>query len=282
MDPTEIALAVRPGEHACCRFAQARDRDRLALAFIRDGLRRGHKVVYLHDAGDVAAFRDGIAALDAGAAEAISAGQLELRAAREAYTPDGTFDADRMLASIQDDQAAALGEGYSGLSVIGEMGQSVTGAPGAERLHEYERRLDALDNGRHVLLCQYDHGQFAPGALATLAGSHDVDLAPELAAIGREGVLAAARVRSGESLRFAGELDYGSAPAVAEVLDAHYHGELRLDLADLSFVDVAGMRALRGRKGQRLSLEASSQTVRQLIALMGWDTDPDVMVLQPS
>jgi anti-anti-sigma regulatory factor len=162
------------------------------------------------------------------------------------------------------------------------MGQSVTGAPGAERLHEYERRLDALDNGRHVLLCQYDHGQFAPGALATLAGSHDVDLAPELAAIGREGVLAAARVRSGESLRFAGELDYDAAEAVARTLAAPDLGPLRLDLADIEFIDVSGMRALRSRAGRPLIITAASPTVRRLLTLLAWDTDPAVEIVPAS
>jgi hypothetical protein len=44
----------------------------------------------------------------------------------------------------------------------------------------------------------------------------------------------------------------GCAHTVAAVLGEHFHGPLRLDLADLSHVDVAGMRALRGSAGQRL------------------------------
>lgn len=63
---------------------------------------------------------------------------------------------------------------------------------------------------------------------------------------------------------------------MSEVLDEHFHGPLRLDLADLSYVDVAGMRALRGHKGQRLTIGPVSDAVRRLLALLAWDTDPEI------
>ncbi|MEA2444923.1 MAG: hypothetical protein QOJ12_2215, partial [Thermoleophilales bacterium] len=88
------------------------------------------------------------------------------------------------------------------------------------------------------------------------------------------------RVNPGSTLRLAGELDFGCSQTLAAVLDAHYHGDLSLDLADLRFVDVAGMRALRGRKGQRLKILAASAGVRQLVDLLAWDTDPDIEVAE--
>jgi anti-anti-sigma regulatory factor len=78
------------------------------------------------------------------------------------------------------------------------------------------------------------------------------------------------------AVRLAGELDFGSAQTVWEVLDEHFGGPLRLDLADLSFVDVAGMRALRPRNGQRLTIAPASPAVRELLALLAWDTDPAI------
>jgi anti-anti-sigma regulatory factor len=67
---------------------------------------------------------------------------------------------------------------------------------------------------------------------------------------------------------------------LSEVLHEHFVGPLRLDLADLSYVDVAGMRALRGRKGQRLIISPVSDAVRRLLPLLAWDTDPDVELLE--
>lgn len=103
----------------------------------------------------------------------------------------------------------------------------------------------------------------------------------ELAQIGRVGYLAASRVLPGPTLRLSGELDFGCAEAVAEVLDAHYDGTpLRLDLADLGYVDVAGLRALRGEKGRRLTITSASPPVRKLVELLGWDTDPGIDIAE--
>jgi anti-anti-sigma regulatory factor len=109
-----------------------------------------------------------------------------------------------------------------------------------------------------------------------------VDIGPELASLSRAGNLAAARTGArdgdGEALRLAGELDYAAAGPLAAVLAAHFHGQLVVDLGDLEFVDVAGMRALRGRMGQPLRITAASATVKRLLALLAWDTDPLVEI----
>jgi hypothetical protein len=143
------------------------------------------------------------------------------------------------------------------------------------RATDRERLDDVMHDGTLVILCQYDHRGFAPGTLLEVAAAHTVDISPEL---GRDGDLAGARVQGEETLRFSGALDYVCADAVAGALDAHYHGDLRLDLADVGFADVSGMRALPGRKGQALTINGASESVRRLLGLLAWDTDPGVEV----
>ena len=75
----------------------------------------------------------------------------------------------------------------------------------------------------------------------------------------------------------AGELNFDAAPILTDVLGARCRGSLALDLADLHFVDVVGMRELRGRPAERsIAIFAASEAVRRLSDLMGWDTDPEV------
>jgi ABC-type transporter Mla MlaB component len=272
---------VRPGEHACCHFAHADDRERLAVAFVRDRLQRGDKVVYFFDGDDAAALVSRLERLDAGFAPAMARGQFEVRRARDVYIPDGHFEADRMLALLREEHDRARAEGYSGLSLSGEVPHAVCELPGGEQLGAYEAGIASdIDGPSSSVLCQYDHGRFAPRLLSDVIEAHEVEASPELAAIGQDGELAAARDRGRDALRLAGELDFGCAQTVSEVLDAHFPGPLRLDLADLSYVDVAGMRALRGRKGQRLTIIPASDAVRRLLALLGWDTDPDIELLE--
>jgi ABC-type transporter Mla MlaB component len=157
---------------------------------------------------------------------------------------------------------------------------ALSGAPGCERLAEYEERLnDLCDDDTLVVLCRYDVAQFAAGALSEISAAHGVEVSPELLPIGREGDLACARLRDSRALRLAGGLDHGCAATVEEVVAAHFEGELRLDLADLRYVDVAGMRALRGRTPQPLKIVSASEQVLRLLDLLGWDTDPTVEVI---
>jgi anti-anti-sigma regulatory factor len=281
------AVTVRPGEHACCHFAHADDRERLAVAFVRDRLRRGDKVVYFFDSADRPRLVSQLERADPGFEPAMARGQFEARSARDAYLPDGRFEADRMLTRLRYENERARADGYSGLSVTGEVPGALCESPGREQLKIYEARL-AIDHRQHTqpdpssysILCQYDHGRFGPAILSDLVEAHEIDASPELAAIGRDGDLAAARDRGRDALRLAGELDFGCAQTVSDVLDAHFHGPLRLDLADLTYVDVAGMRALRGRKGQRLTISRSSDAVRRLLELLAWDTDPGIELLE--
>jgi anti-anti-sigma regulatory factor len=272
------AVAVRPGEHACCRFPHADDRHRLALAFVRAGLDRGHKVGYLSDEDDATRFIAELTATDDRVDEALERGQLEVNPALGEYMPDGTFDHARMRQALRDNQARALADGYSGLSMAADMSWALGLMPNLDQLVEYEREITRTmeSDARLAFICIYDHARFGAATLAELVESHGVDVSPELAQIARLGYLAASRVLPGPTLRLCGELDFGCAEAVAGLLHAHYHGTLRLDLAELEYVDVAGLRALRGKSGQRLMITSASEAVRRLVNLLGWDTDPAI------
>jgi hypothetical protein len=281
--PANVALAVRAGEHACCRCAVAEDRARLTAAFIGAGLARGHKVVYLCPGDDLESTAADVTAEIPEAGPALASGQLEVQDAELAYTPDGCFDLERMLASAHEHLRRALREGYPALAVTGDMSWALGEAPGCERLGEYERRLGEVMDGESIMvLCQYDHGRFASGVLSDMATVHAVDVSPELASIGGVRYLAAARADAGRTLRLAGELDFVCADALGSVLDGHFGGDLHLDLADLEFVDVAGMRALRGSRGRHLTIDGASEAVRQILALLAWDTDPAIELRETS
>jgi anti-anti-sigma regulatory factor len=276
----DFAVAIRPGEHACCRFAHADDRHRLALAFVRAALDRGHKVAYRNGEEDATRFVADLAASDDRVAEALERGQLEVRPALGDYIPNGTFDPARMRNALRDAHAQALADGYAGLSMAGDMSWALRAARGLDQLGAYEHEITTMMEADVAFLCIYDHGRFAAGTLAELAESHGVDVSPELAQLGRVGYLAASRVLPGPILRLCGELDFECAEAVAAVLDAHYHGTLRLDLAELGYVDLDGLRALRGKKGQRLTITSASEAVRRLLGLLGWDTDPEIEIVE--
>ncbi len=79
-------------------------------------------------------------------------------------------------------------------------------------------------------------------------------------------------------LRLSGELDAEVAANVAAVIDERGDGPIRLDLADLEFVDVAGLRALRGTQDHPITIAAPSDAALRVIGLLGWDSDPGVEI----
>jgi anti-anti-sigma factor len=269
----EVPSVIRGGERGCCRAVVHADRQRLVHSFVRDGLRRGDRVMYLcpDDGAEQRALAS--ARQDDELRAALAQGTLGVvnaRRRRAGIRPG------ELLAQVHEEHRRALEDGLAGLSVTGDMCDAVPGVAESDMPVEYERALDELQDANLGMLCLFDHRRLPASTLSMLAAAHDVDVSPELVAIGRAGALAAGWVRADHALRLAGELDIASASELSAVLAAHFHGPLRLDLADLSFTDVVGMRTLRGRIGQQLTIVAASDQVRRLIDVLGWDSDPDV------
>ena len=100
----------------------------------------------------------------------------------------------------------------------------------------------------------------------------------ELGPIGGCGYLGAALIGPERVLRLAGELDADAAASVAALIDERRDGPVCLDLADLEFIDVAGLRALRGTKHHPIAIAAPSDAVLRLVTLLGWESDPGVQL----
>lgn len=278
----DARFPVRPGEHACSRFALASDRRRLTRAFVLDGLRRDNKIVCLGDLEDQAVLTAALGGLDADIAEALAGGRLEARPARTAFLPNGRFEVERAMLSLRSEEALAHEQGYAGLSITIEMSWVLSEPPGYEQLGEYEQRLtDELRESDVIALRQYDHARFDQAAMARIVTTHAVDMGPELASIGRDGDIAAACVGPQRLLRLAGELDAPSAPALADLVDAYFHGPLVVDLADITVADARGLHALRGHLDEQLTLVAASEPVRRLASIFGWGDNAKITIHEP-
>jgi hypothetical protein len=238
---------------------------------VRNGLTRGNKVLYLCD-DEPPHFARKLESWDPRIEPAMESGQLELRCAQDAYLPDGSFRTDRMLETLKQEQELACARGYA-LSVTGEMTWALAGAAGSDRLLDYELSVTAITADDTVMFCQYDQSRFDEADTSTteIVAAHAVDIAPELSGIGGLGGYVSAGA-VGELIRLSGALDFASSEVVTAVLDRYYDRELDLDLADIDFIDVAGLRSLRGAHGRSLKIAHASDAVTKLLALLGWGT----------
>jgi len=143
--------------------------------FLRQGLERGEKVVYILDVSTVEAIvaylrRDGL-----DVEPYLARGQMVFLTRDETYMQEGVFDPETMIALLQEQTDQALAEGYPALRITGEMGWTLRGLPGSERLIEYEAKLNGFFPGSKCIgLCQYDWRAFGPQLLMDVLSTHAV------------------------------------------------------------------------------------------------------------
>jgi signal transduction histidine kinase len=172
---------LQAGDHLCCLYASEEEHRALLSPFMRQGLERHEKVLYLlddHTAEQILAY------LDADGVEAapyLQRGQLTVRSSDSTYLPAGRFEPERMIALLRSETERAVAERYKALRVTGEMSWALKGLPGSDRIVEVEAKLNTFFPGSQCLaICQYDRRRFDPRVLLEVLETHP------LAVIGTE------------------------------------------------------------------------------------------------
>ena len=162
--PVKTINDLQPGDHLCLVYDTEQEHRDVLTAFVREGLRRGEKVMYFADAHTPALLLDYLSN-EPNLGRSLQSGQLQVLTADQVYLRDGRFDVDRTIRLLTAELDQALKEGYPALRVTGEMTWAFGKAPGVKQLFEYESRVNEFFTGRPAIgLCQYRH-TFAPEAL---------------------------------------------------------------------------------------------------------------------
>ncbi len=153
--------ALRPGAHVGALFESESEHRALLAPFMRHGLERYEKLLYLtdaHRAEQILAYlsEDGVHVdpyVQSGQIQIVKAGAFCLRS--------GAADPTGLIALLEAETRHAGAQGYSALRVTAEMSWALEGGAGPERLIEAEMKLDAFSPGSGCLaLCQYDRRRF--------------------------------------------------------------------------------------------------------------------------
>src|SRR5919201_2126367 len=112
---------LRPGDHMCLVCENPDEQLATAVSFLKDGLARGERCVYVVDECTAAEVAAAFTAVGVDVPRAVAAGALVLATKRETYLRGGAFEPVAMI-TFQDERAQqALAEGYAALRVTGEM-----------------------------------------------------------------------------------------------------------------------------------------------------------------
>jgi signal transduction histidine kinase len=162
-----------PHDHFCSIYESPEEHYAVAIPFIRIGLDRGEKCIYIADDGTVDDVRQAMQFEGIDVDRATTSKALVLATKEQAYLEHGSFHPDWMYTFWKEATQLALSEGFSALRATGETEWVLRGGRGLERWMEYESRLThTLSESNCSALCQYNRRLFPPELILDVIRTH--------------------------------------------------------------------------------------------------------------
>jgi anti-anti-sigma regulatory factor len=251
---------MRPGDHALLDYASDAEHEHVVKGFVQDGLLGGRRVISVGECPGVRA--------DAYA----GAGLLRVLEPARFRLAGGGFDPDRLYGRLCKEIRRAEEAGQTPIRVALGLTWVLDEPAGFERLMDCERMFkEALGpSGTVMALCRIDRRRVRAAELAALRGLHGPMVCGDPEYV--DSVLTLVRTFEPPGLVIRGEIDAARHTALERALrgieGAH---ELRLDLADLRFIDFGGLRLLADFAVERtLVLDNVPAQLRTVMEIVGW------------
>jgi signal transduction histidine kinase len=162
-----------PHDHLCSIYESPQEHYAVAVPFIRIGLDRGEKCIYIADDGMVGDVRQAMQSEGIDVDRAIASQALVLATKEQAYLEHGSFHPDWMFTFWKEATQLAMSEGFSAVRATGETEWVLRGGSGLERWMEYESRLThTLLESKCSALCQYNRRLFPPDLILDVIRTH--------------------------------------------------------------------------------------------------------------
>src|SRR5258705_1686801 len=162
-----------PHDHFCSIYESPEEHYAVAIPFIRIGLDRGEKCIYIADDGTVGDVRQAMQSEGIDVDRATASNALVLATKEQAYLEHGSFHPDWMFTFWEEATQSAMREGFSALRATGETEWVLRGGRGLERWMEYESRLThTLSENNCSALCQYNRSLFPPELILDVIRTH--------------------------------------------------------------------------------------------------------------
>jgi len=173
--------SLKQGDHVCLIYENAAEQMAAAVPFIKVGLARGARCIYIADDRTVEEVVQALVTAGVDVAQERLRDALRFLTKQVAYLQSGEFNPRQMIEFLRQAEIEALADGFSGLRLMGEMTWALGPNGGLDRLIQYEAMLNHfLLNSRSVILCQYNRSRFEAPCI------HDVLLTHPLAIVGAQ------------------------------------------------------------------------------------------------
>jgi hypothetical protein len=168
-----MRMQYQQGDHVCTLYSNRDEQLAAAIDYIRAGLSRGERCLYVCCEHTPDEFRAGLRAAGIDVDREEARGALLLITKREGHLKGGSFDPDKMIHMLHAAVKDALDAGFEGLCAAGDMSWLLDEADGSERIAEYEARLNAFyPSSRALGLCLYNRDRLPPATLDHCLATH--------------------------------------------------------------------------------------------------------------
>jgi hypothetical protein len=278
---TRQVRKVRLGDHLCLPFASDDEQREVLTTYIVDGLARGERVIYYADRTAPDVIGSWLADSGVEISRMVDEGRLEIRSVGNDYLFGGRFEPEVVITTLWVEMRQARDAGYPGLRISGEMTSELRPVASEQALMEFENRLSRVFHSRELAaICQYDQRLFNEAAVTGMIACHPqvVQIDP----LHDDRRLRIIPTYAPRGLRVVGTVDVMTVGALISTLRLATRWpdqNLHLNLAELEFIDVAGVRAIVRtaaalEPGRFLIVEQLAAGLRKVFGVVGWDRTP--------
>ncbi|SRR5581483_4327661 len=171
--PTSPRIQYQQGDHICTLYNDRDEQLAAAIEYLRGGLSRGERCLYVCCEHTPDEFREGLRAAGIDVAAEEARGALLLLTKHDGHLKGGSFDPDKMITMLHGAVQDALDAGFAGLCAAGDMSWLLDEADGSDRIAEYEAKLNAFyPTSKALGLCLYNRNRLPPETLDHSLATH--------------------------------------------------------------------------------------------------------------
>src|SRR5438094_7038993 len=170
----EVVGGLGLHQHLCVIYDTQEEQFAAALPYLRNGLERGERCLYIVDENTAAGVLDALRKGGTDVDHYLRSGALTISPRQETYLKQGRFDPDWMIGFLTQATSESGASRFSGLrTIVGEMTWALGASNGADKLIEYESKLNRFvrDHDARVI-CQYNRKRFSPELILGIIRTH--------------------------------------------------------------------------------------------------------------
>jgi PAS domain S-box-containing protein len=168
--------ALKPHDHLCLICDSREEWLAVVAPFISSGLTRREKCIHITYKTAADEIRNCLLSAGIDVALVEKSGQLLFLDQAEAYSREGIFDPDRIIALLIAEAGQAVSMGYPALRVTIEMTGILHGFPSPEKLLEFEAKLNQSLFSHYpcLAICRYDRRKYGPETIKGAMMTHSL------------------------------------------------------------------------------------------------------------